>query len=240
MDVAILVYDGVTAAEALGPYEFFRRVPDVEVHFVADRPGPCNTQGKPGVLVADRALADWTHPDTLVVPGGLGARRLVHDDRLVSWIAEAHRSTQWTTAVSTGSMLLGAAGALDGCDATGHWLVLDELPAVGAVPQRERLVRHGRVVTASGATSSYDLAHLVVERTFGAEAAATVRAQLRADPEGARRGLGARWFRPRVGGPPTSGPYVSAEDVVAPARRRWAWRGTSPHGPVLATGWGSR
>lgn len=238
MDVAILVYDGVTAAEALGPYEFFRRVPDVEVHFVADRAGPCTTQGKPGVLVADRALADWPHPDTLVVPGGLGARRLVHDDRLVSWIAEAHRSTQWTTAVSTGSMLLGAAGALAGCDATGHWLVLDELPAVGAVPHRERLVRHGRVVTASGATSSYDLAHLVVERTFGADVAATVRAQLRADPGSARAAQGARRFRPRAGRPPSAGPYVSADQPGAGARRRWSRRRAAPGGPTLATALG--
>ncbi len=238
MDVAILVYDGVTAAEALGPYEFFRRVPDVEVHFVADRPGPCNTQGKPGVLVADRALADWPRPDTLVVPGGLGARRLVHDDRLVSWIAEAHRTTQWTTAVSTGSMLLGAAGVLDGCEATGHWLVLDELPAVGAVPQRERLVRHGRVVTASGATSSYDLAHLVVERTFGTEVAATVRAQLRADPEDARGTPGLRRFRPWAGRPPSAGPYVTADRPAAGAGRRWSRRRAAPGGRTLATALG--
>jgi len=223
VDVAILLYDGVTAAEALGPYEVFRRVPDVEVHFVAVRRGPHNTQGKPGVLVADRSIDDWHHPDTLVVPGGLGARRLLHDAGLVAWIAEAHRSTQWTTGVSTGSMLLGTAGALDGCDATGHWLVLDELPSVGAVPQHQRLVRHGRVVTASGASSGYDLALLVVERTFGAEVAAKVRVDLRADPEGSRRAPVLRRFRPRAGGPPRAGPYVNADDAGAP-RRRWARR----------------
>lgn len=221
MDVAILLYDGVTAAEALGPYEVFRQVPDVAVHFVAQRPGPHNTQGKPGVLVADRSLADWPHPDTLVVPGGLGARSLLHDADLVAWITEAHRTTQWTTGVSTGSMLLGAAGALDGCDATGHWLVLDELPAVGAVPQHERLVRHGRVVTASGAASGYELALLVVERTFGADVAAKVKAQLRADPEGSRRAHVhvLRRLRPWAGRPPTDGPYVGVDDQVAPRRR---------------------
>lgn len=222
MDVAILLYDGVTAAEALGPFEVFRQVPDVDVHFVAANPGPHNTQGRPGVLVADRSLAEWPRPDTLVVPGGLGARRLLHDAGLVAWIAEAHRGTQWTTAVSTGSMLLGAAGALDGCDATGHWLVLDELPSVGAVPQRDRLVRHGRVVTASGATSGFDLALLVVERTFGADVATRVQTQLRADPEGSRRAPGVRrlrTFRPWAGGPPSAGPYVGADDQAVPRRR---------------------
>lgn len=232
MDVAILLYDGVTAAEALAPYEVFRQVPDVEVHFVAARPGPHNTQGRPGVLVADRALADWPHPDTLVVPGGLGARRLLNEVGLVAWIAEAHRGTQWTTAVSTGSMLLGAAGALDGCDATGHWLVLDELPSVGAVPQRDRLVRHGRVVTASGATSGFDLALLVVERSYGTEMVARVRAALRADPEGVRRLPRLRRFRPLTGGPPSAGPYVTAEDAP---RRRWVRGRATPRGHVLAT-----
>lgn len=233
MDVAILLYDGVTAAEALGPYEVFRQVPDVDVHFVAAHLGPHNTQGRPGVLVADRSLVDWPRPDTLVVPGGLGARRLLHDAGLVAWIAEAHRATQWTTAVSTGSMLLGAAGALDGCDATGHWLVLDELPSVGAVPQRDRLVRHGRVVTASGSTSGFDLALLVVERSYGAEVAARARAALRADPEGGRPVHGLRRFRPLSGRPPSAGPYVNADDAP---RRRWARGRTTPHGHALATG----
>lgn len=236
MDVAILLYDGVTAAEALGPYEVFRKVPDVDVHFVAERPGPHVTQGKPGLLVADRSLAEWTHPDTLIVPGGLGARRLLEDPDLVAWIAEAHRSTQWTAGVSTGAMLLGAAGALDGCDATSHWLVLDELTGVGAVPSNERLVRHGRVVTASGPTSAFDLGLLIVERSFGAEVADRVRLALRADPDGTRHRVGVRRFLPWTAGrPPSSGTYVGADDVVGARRRRRARRGPTPGRPLLAT-----
>ena len=207
MDVAILVHDGVSAAEALAPAEVFGAVPDVAVHFVAHRTGPHATQGRPGVLVADRAVADWPDPDTLIVPGGLGVRRLVEDATLLAWIAEAHRTSQWTAGISTGAHLLGAAGVLDGCDATGHWLLLDELSGAGAVASAERLVRHGRVITASGSASAFDLALLVVDRTFGAEAADRVRAGLADDPDGSRRDRGHRW-RGRPGRHRSAGRYV--------------------------------
>ena len=211
-----MVHDGVSAAEALAPAEVFRRVPDVDVHFVARRTGPHPTQGRPGVLGADRTVAGWAQPDTLVVPGGLGARRLVQDDDLLAWIAEAHRTTQWTAGISTGTMLLGAAGVLDGCHATSHWLVLDELSVTGAVPTPERLVRHGRVLTASGAGSAFDLALVIVERSFGAETADRVRAELADDPDGSRPVRAHRW-RSRVVGHRPVGPYVIDDDV--PSRR---------------------
>ncbi len=191
--MAILVHDGVSAAEALAPAEVFRRVPDVAVYFVGHRTGPHVTQGRPGVLVADRAVADWAHPDTLVVPGGLAVRRQVASALLLAWIAEAHRTSQWTAGISTGAHLLGAAGVLDGCDATGHWLLLDELSGAGAVASADRLVRHGRVITASGAASAFDLALVIVDRTFGAEVAGRVRAELAEDPDGSRRDGGHRW-----------------------------------------------
>ena len=216
------MHDGVSAAEALAPAEVFGRVPDVAVHFVAHRTGPHPTQGRPGVLVADRAVADWPDPDTLVVPGGLGVRRLVEDGPLLAWIAEAHRTSQWTAGISTGTHLLGAAGVLDGCDATGHWLLLDELSGAGAVPSADRLVRHGRVITATGSASAFDLALLVVDRTFGAEVAQQVRAELADDPDGSRHGRDHRWRR-RPGRHRSAGRYVVDEPGRA-RQRGWSGR----------------
>lgn len=229
VQVAILVYDGITAAEALGPFEVFRRVPDVDIGFVARRPGPHSVHGRPGVLVADRSLEDRPEPDVLVVPGGFGSRRLVRDAGLVAWVAHAHATTQWTTAVSTGALLLGAAGVLAGHDATTHWLVLDELAAFGATPRAERLVARGRLVTASGGPAAVDLADLVVRRTFGEQVADAVRRSMTAD---AHRPLDAR-PSPLDAGRPTrlrptavavaAGPYVLGGDDPVP-RRRWSRR----------------
>ena len=163
----------------------------------------------------------------LVVPGGLGVRRLVEDAPLLAWLAEAHRTSQWTAGVSTGAHLLGAAGVLDGCDATGHWLLLDELPGAGAVPTAHRLVRHGRVITASGSASAFDLALLIVDRTFGADEAERVRRELADDPDGSRRARGHGW-RARAARHRSAGRYVLEGDGPsgsARGRRRRVRRG---------------
>lgn len=226
--VAILVYDGITAAEAVGPFEVFRRVPDLDVRFVARRPGPHTAHGRPGVIVAAHSLEDCAEPDVLVVPGGFGTRRLMRDESLVEWVASAHVTSQWTTAVSTGSLLLGAAGVLDGREATTHWLVLDELAAFGALPRAERLVARGRVVTASGSAGGIDLADLVVRRTFGEDVAAAIRRSMAADaqrpfgavPSPIEADEGPRLLSSAV---TVAGPYVLSGDEDEP-RRRWSRR----------------
>ncbi|MCB1005462.1 MAG: DJ-1/PfpI family protein [Acidimicrobiales bacterium] len=220
MDVAVLVHEGVSAAEALAPVEVLRAAPGVDVSFVAHRTGAHTTQGRPGVLVADRALEDLAHPDVVIVPGGLGVRRLVEDPVLLGWLAEAHRTSQWTAAVSTGALVLGAAGVLEGCSVSGHWLLLDELAGVGAHPSARRLVRHGRVVTAAGSASAFDLGVLLVEQAFGAEAAAEATGRLRADPDGTRP----RRRRHRSGPRRVDGRYVVDDPVDSARARRWRRR----------------
>lgn len=188
VDVAVLVYDGVSGAEALAPHEVFRRAAGVDAVFVAERPGPCVTQGRPGVIRADRALDDVPAPDVVVIPGGLGAHRVAAQPALRAWVADAHRTSQWTASVSTGSLLLGAAGVLDGVDATGHWLALDDLVGHGASPVAERLVVRGRIATASGSASAHDLALAVVDRCCGREVADRVRGSFSpGGDEGGRR-----------------------------------------------------
>ena len=215
VDVAVLVYDGVSGAEAVAPYEVFRRADGVATHLVAERTGPCVTQGRPGLLVADRALADLPAPDVLIVPGGLGAHRVAEQPELRAWVATAHRTSQWTAAVSTGSLLLGAAGVLDGVDATGHWLALDDLAGHGATPVAERLVVRGRIATASGSASAHDLALVVLDRCCGPDVAAAVR---RSFAPGGGEGGGRRPFT-RLGRWSHHGRYV-VEDAVTTAHRR--------------------
>jgi len=194
----VLVYDGVSGAEAVAPHEVFRRATGVDAHFVGEGRGPCVTQGRPGLLVADRTLAELPAPDVLVVPGGLGAHRVAEQPELRAWVAAAHRTSQWTAAVSTGSLLLGAAGVLDGVDATGHWLALDELAGHGATPVAERLVVRGRIATASGAASAHDLALAVLDRCCGPESPPRCGAR---SPRGATTTPGAGPSPGSAGGP---------------------------------------
>src|SRR4051812_42913257 len=113
-------------------------------------------------LVAEAALEDFPEPDVLVVPGGFGTRRLMKDERMLDWICHAHEHTQWTTSVCTGSLLLAAAGLLEGLDATTYWAVIDVLAEYGAEPTGERVVEQGKIIIAAGVSSGIDMALTLV------------------------------------------------------------------------------
>ncbi len=183
MQVAILLSPGVTAFEALGPYGVFRRVPEAEVHLVAEQPGRVTTHGSKVALLAGSAMSEYPTPDVVVVPGGIGIRRLVDDVWTVAWVKDAHETSLVTTAVSTGSVLLAAAGVLHG-DATTHWLATDLLEEQGAHSVRERIVRSGKVITAEGAPAAVEMALQVVADLVDQATADRIREDLDLDDLG--------------------------------------------------------
>ena len=142
MDIAILLFDRLTALDAVGPYEVLSRIPDVNLTFVATEAGPKRTDTKALALVADATLADVPHPDILLVPGGPGQNDAEKDEAVLDWLRTAHETTTWTTSVCTGSLVLGSAGLLEGKRATTYWLALDELARHGAIPTNENARTH--------------------------------------------------------------------------------------------------
>ena len=140
MDIAILLFDRLTALDAVGPYEVLSRLPDANLTFVATEAGPKRTDTKALALVADATLDDVPRPDILLVPGGPGQVQAEKDEAILDWLRTAHETTTWTTSVCTGSLVLGAAGLLEGKRATTYWLALDELARHGATPTDERAV----------------------------------------------------------------------------------------------------
>jgi putative intracellular protease/amidase len=183
MQTAILLYDGITALDAVGPYEVLSRLPGNEVRFVAGEPGPKATENGMLSLVADHSLEDVRSPEIVVVPGGFGNRRLLDDEQLLGWIRTAHETSRWTTSVCTGSLLLGAAGILRGLRATSHWLSLDRMAEFGAEPTSERVVEQGKVITAAGVSSGIDMALRLVQQIAGDEAAQAIQLSIEYDPE---------------------------------------------------------
>src|SRR5712692_9414189 len=115
MDIAIPLFDGITALDAIGPYEVLSRLPGARVRFVAIEPGPKKTD-KHLTLVADEPLSAVPHPEIIMVPGGFGTRALMTPNPLLDWLLAAHETSQWTTSVCTGSMLLAAAGIQRGIE----------------------------------------------------------------------------------------------------------------------------
>ncbi len=184
MDVAIPIFDGITALDATGPYEVLSRLPGARVHFLGiDEPGTKRTDNGMLGLAADRALTDFPHPDVIVVPGGYGTRALMHDEALLNWARAAHETSQWTTSVCTGALVLAAAGILDGLEATTHWLLLDKLADFGATPVNRRVVEQGKLITAAGVSSGIDMALTLAARIAGEDVAQAIQLGIEYDPQ---------------------------------------------------------
>src|SRR5690349_12354249 len=127
VEIVCLLFDGITALDIVGPYEVLQRLPEADVKFVAHERGEIRTDNKFLALHADYALDEITSADVLVIPGGFATRELEHDSKLLDWIRAVDATTTWTTSVCTGSMLLAAAGLLQGKEATSHWASLERL-----------------------------------------------------------------------------------------------------------------
>jgi putative intracellular protease/amidase len=183
MEIAILLFDGITALDAVGPYEVLSRLPGARVRFVAVEPGPKRTENQALALTADAPLTAAPHPDVVVVPGGYGSRTVMHEAPVLDWLRAAHATSRWTTAVCTGSLILGGAGILRGLRATTHWLELERLRELGAEPVSERVVEQGKVVTAAGVSSGIDMALRLAERVAGADVAQAIQLSIEYDPQ---------------------------------------------------------
>ena len=177
------MYDRFTALDAIGPYEVLSRLPDARVTWLAHEPALVRTDNGMLALEATARLEDLPQPDVIVVPGGFGTRDLLGDKRMLDWIRTAHETSAWTTSVCTGSLLLGAAGILDGLRATSHWTELETLREFGATPVEERVVPQGKVVTAAGVSSGIDMALWLGAQIAGEEWAKAVQLAIEYDPQ---------------------------------------------------------
>ncbi|WP_316527801.1 DJ-1/PfpI family protein [Kitasatospora brasiliensis] len=184
MRIAVLLYDEYTALDAVGPYEVLSRIPGAEVVFTAARRGPLRTDMKSLALTADATLEEVDSADVLLVPGGPGTSARLTDQAVVEWVRAVDATTTWTTSVCSGSLLLAAAGLLEGRRATSHWICLDQLPRFGAQPiGTERVVIDGKYATAAGVSAGIDLALTLTGRLAGDTMAQAIQLLIEYDPQ---------------------------------------------------------
>jgi transcriptional regulator GlxA family with amidase domain len=184
MQIAIVLYPGMTALDAIGPYEILRFLPDAEVRLVGETPGPIVTDSGVLVLGVTHTYEETPNPDIVLVPGsGPRTATTMADRRLTDWLRHVHGTTLWTTSVCSGALILAAAGILTGRPATTHWLVQPALAAMGAKPQREeRIVPSGKIVTAAGVSAGLDLALWLAGEIAGREHAEMIQLYIEYDP----------------------------------------------------------
>ncbi len=183
--VVIPLFPRMTALDAVGPYEVLQRIPSIDVTFIGHRRGEVRTENGLLGLTVDATFEEYPAPDVIVVPGGVGTRQLAGDRRVLEWVRLAHEGTRMTTSVCTGSLILGAAGLLDGLTATTHWACYHELAATGAIPTAERVVEHldERIITAAGVSSGIDMALRLAELLVDRTAARAAQLMIEYDPQ---------------------------------------------------------
>lgn len=183
MKIVALIFERITALDVVGPYEVLSRLPGAKVTFVGPSVGPVSTDNGFLRLVADASIDDVRDADLLLVPGGRGTRTLVDDARVVDWVRAIDATTTYTTSVCTGSLVLGAAGLLEGKRATTHWAMLERLADYGAIPTDQRVVDEGRIVTAAGVSSGIDMALSLAATIAGPDVAQAIQLGIEYDPQ---------------------------------------------------------
>jgi transcriptional regulator GlxA family with amidase domain len=185
IQAVIPLFPRFTALDGIGPYEVLQRIPEIDVTFIGHERGEVRSENGFLGITRDGTFDDFPTPDLIVFPGGVGTRPLAHDERVLDWVRNAHQHTRYTTSVCTGSIVLGAAGLLDGLTAATHWSCYEELRATGADPVATRVVEHldRRIITAAGVSSGIDMALRLVELLVDRTAAEASQLMIEYDPQ---------------------------------------------------------
>ena|SRR5438132_1260403 len=210
MNIGMLLFPRLTQLDLTGPYEFLHRVPDARVHLLWKDTRPVRAES--GLTIAPTTPLDDCPPlDVLLVPGGYGVRPLMTDETVLSFLRQQGATAKWVTSVCTGSLLLGAAGLLQGYQATTHWAYVDLLPSFGAQYVKARVVVDRNRMTAGGVTAGIDFGLRLVAELAGEKTAKAIQLGLEYDPE-----------PPFKSGHPDVADPALVEEVRARVAERWA------------------
>ena len=180
-NIGLLLFPHLTQLDLTGPWEVFARMPGVSNFLIwKDRQPVMSDRGL--AIVPTTTFSECPPLDLICSPGGPGQSALMEDEETLDFVRQKAQPAQWVTSVCTGSLVLGAAGLLQGYRATSHWGSLDQLSLLGATPVAERVVRDRNRITGAGVTSGIDFALTVAEELFGHDVAENIQLQMEYDP----------------------------------------------------------
>ena len=182
LQIGMLLYPRLTQLDLTGPFELLHRLPDARVHLLWKDLEPVRAESGLGLLPTT-VLGDCPPLDILFVPGGKGDRAVIADPAVLGFLREQGAAARYVTSVCTGSLVLGAAGLLDGYAATSHWAFVDQLPQYGARPAPGRVVVDRNRITAGGVTAGIDFGLRLVAELAGEDYAKALQLGLEYDPE---------------------------------------------------------
>ncbi len=179
--IGMLLFPNVTQLDLTGPTQVLSRVPGAKVHLAWKSLEPVMTDAG-FAIVPTTAFADCPQFDVLCVPGGFGTKDLLEDEETLAFLRKQAEGARWVTSVCNGSLVLGAAGLLQGYRSACHWRWRRYLPAFGAIPVDERIVRDRNRISGGGVTAGIDFAFALAAELAGEETAKMIQLALEYDP----------------------------------------------------------
>lgn len=182
INIGFLIYPNMTPLDAIGPAQVLSAVPNARVHMIWKDLQPVMTDI--GItLNPTTSLSDCPDLDVICVPGGFGQYALMEDQAVLDFLRRQGEQAQYVTSVCSGSLLLGAAGLLEGYRSACHWTLLDELKFFGAEPDPSRVVRDRNRISGGGVTAGVDFGLTLVAELVGEEFAKLVQLSTEYDPQ---------------------------------------------------------
>ena len=180
--IGMLLFPRLTQLDLTGPFEVMHRIPGAEVHLVWKDLAPVRADSSLGILPTTR-IDDCPPLDIVFVPGGAGQIPLMSDDVVLDFLASQSKNARYVTSVCTGALVLGAAGLLDGYDATTHWAFTDVLAVFGARYVHQRVVVDRNRITAGGVTAGIDFGLQIAAEIAGEGVAKAIQLGIEYNPD---------------------------------------------------------
>jgi cyclohexyl-isocyanide hydratase len=213
LQIGLVIFPRVTQLDLTGPVQVFSNLPGAQVHLIWKRIEPV-TSDSVLTLTPTITFADCPQLDVICVPGGLGTNDMVNDEEVLDFVRRQAKGAKYITSVCTGSLVLGAAGLLQGYKAATHWTAIEFLAAFGAIPTKARVCVDRNRATGGGVTAGIDFALTLVSIMVDRRTAEAIQLGLEYNP--------APPFN--AGSPDSAPPEILAmlKDRIAPAQARRA------------------
>ncbi len=181
MRIGILLFDNMTALDAVGPYEVLARITNARVYFIGvEKKVYKDYYGLN--LSADYSIDEIRDLDILLIPGGYGIDILLDNSALKNWMKLIDKSTKYTVSVCSGALLLAEAGLLDGKRCTTHWRRKEQLKKLNVIIEEERYVHDGKIISSAGVSAGIDMALYLVSLIEGEQSAQLIQLGIEYDP----------------------------------------------------------
>jgi cyclohexyl-isocyanide hydratase len=182
LQIGLLIFPKITQLDMTGPYEAFARIPGVKVHLIWKRIEPITSDvGMP--LLPTMTLRECPPLEVICIPGGPGQVDLMDDEEIIAFVRRQGLQARYVTSVCTGALVLGAAGLLDGYNATTHWASIDNLAHFGATPVNTRVCVDRNRITGGGITAGLDFGLYLASVLADRETAERIQLFLEYTPE---------------------------------------------------------